>query len=455
MRPVPHLLAVTFALLAASVTARAETPSSGDDRRLSPAEQREVVLGVAREVAARYVLPEVGQAMSARLQEKLGQGAYSSPTAPADFAEQLQRDLREVGHDRHLFVHYDPQEVKDLRAAGEAGADDPPSGAELEKARRNNFGSRELRILEGNVGYFDLRDFEHPNLSAPKLTAAMAFLADCDAMIVDLRGNGGGWASTTAFLASYFLPAGKGVRFTDFYDRAKDETSQSWTQPHVPGRTLPRIPLFILVSSRTFSAAEEFAYNLKALGRATLVGEKTRGGANNPATVVINDDFALWVPQGRPVNPVTKTNWEGTGVTPDVEAPEKQALDAAHGRALEQLLAAATSESDRFRLRWALDGLEARTRPMKPDLRALQAFAGTYGARRVLFEGGVLYSQPEDRPKQALLPVAQDLFGIDGREDQRLRFVKEGGRVTALVVLTSDGTSRRLARTPDTPPGRR
>ena len=142
-------------------------------------------------------------------------------------------------------------------------------------------------------------------------------------------------------------------------------------------------------------------------------------------------------------------------MTPDVEAPEKQALDAAHGRALEQLLAAATSESDRFRLRWALDGLEARTRPMKPDLRALQAFAGTYGARRVLFEGGVLYSQPEDRPKQALLPVAQDLFGIDGREDQRLRFVKEGGRVTALVVLTSDGTSRRLARTPDTPPGRR
>ncbi len=454
MRLAAFLVAVAL-LSPAAPAARAQTPSPDAGRRLSAAEQREVVLAVCKEAAARYVLPEVGQAMSARLREKLEQGAYSSPAAPGDFAEQLQRDLREVSRDRHLFVDYDPGEAAALRAAGPGADDAPPSGDALEAARRHNFGLREVRILEGNVGYFDLRDFEHPSLSGPKLTAAMELLADCDAMVVDLRGNGGGWASTTAFLASYFLPAGKAVHFTDFYDRAKDETQQSWTQPWVPGRTRPDTPLFILVSSRTFSGAEEFAYNLKALGRATLVGEQTRGGANNPQTVVINDDFVLWVPQGRPTSPVTKSNWEGTGVTPDVAAPEKEALDVAHRLALEKLLAAATTARDSFRLRWALDGLAARTRPVKLDPRALPAYVGTYGARRVLSEAGVLYTQPEDRPRQALLPMGRDLFGVDGREDQRLSFDREGDRVIGLVLLSSDGSSRRLARVPDAPRGRR
>jgi hypothetical protein len=348
-------------------------------------------------------------------------------------------------------VDYDPREAQELRAAAASGGDDTPAGTELVESRRQNFGVREVRILDGNVGYLDLRDFEHPNLSAAKLAAAMELLADCDAAIIDLRSNGGGWATTTALLASYFFPPGKPVHFTDFYDRVKDETTQSWTLPFVPGRTLPTQPLFVLVSQRTFSGAEEFAYNLQALKRATVVGEKTRGGANNPEAVVIDDAFVLWVPQGRPTNPVTKSNWEGRGVTPDVPVAEKQALAVAHEKALEALLASA-SDDERFRFQWALDGLRGRLHPPKPDASELQACAGSYGSRTVIFEDGTLYDQRVDRPRQALIPLARDLFAIDGLERQRLRFERENGRVTGVVILSRDGTSRRQPRNAPVPP---
>jgi retinol-binding protein 3 len=436
------------------VPAQPEAPPVGE-LPLSAAEQREVVQGICREVEARYVLPDVARTMSAHVLDRLAQGAYAGLTSPADLAERLQADLREVSKDRHLFVDCDPREVEDLRAAAAAGGAETPSGDELKASRLHNFGLRGIGILAGNVGYLDLRDFEHPNLSGTKIAAAMAFLADCDAMIVDLRSNGGGWSSTTALLASYFFAPGRPIHFTDFHDRLKGETEQSWTLPFVPGRTLSSQPLFVLVSERTFSGAEEFAYNLQALKRATVVGEQTRGGANNPESAVINDDFVLWVPQGRPSNPITKTNWEGRGVTPDIQVAEKQALEVAHQMALERLLAAGASAPDSFRLQWDLDGQKARVNPVKPDPRDLRACAGTYGSLRVILENGVLYVQNVDRPRQALIPLAPGLVGIEGRDDQRLRFVREDGRVTGVVVLNQNGTSRTRPRTSEVQPPRK
>ncbi len=210
-----------------------------DAAALPVAARSEVVERIYREVEARYVLPEVGARMSAHLRERLAAGGYAGLASPRELAEQMQVDLREISKDRHLFVDYDPREVQELRAAA-AGGDETPAGAELVEARRQNFGVREVGILDGNVGYLDLRDFEHPNLSAAKLAAAMELLADCDAVVVDLRSNGGGWATTTALLASYFFAPGKPVHFTDFHERVQDETTQSWTLPFVPGRTLAR-----------------------------------------------------------------------------------------------------------------------------------------------------------------------------------------------------------------------
>lgn len=165
--------------------------------------------------------------MSVRLQARLAEGAYGALTSPPDFAERLQIDLREVSKDRHVFVTHDPQRAPGLQAAAGAGEPSALSPAEIESSRRHNFGLREVRLLDGNVGYLDLRDFEHPSFSGAKLAAAMALLSDCDAVILDLRNNGGGWPSTTALLASYFFAPGQAVHFTDFYDRVKGETPRS------------------------------------------------------------------------------------------------------------------------------------------------------------------------------------------------------------------------------------
>lgn len=406
-----------------------------DAPQVFPTEQREVVEAICDALTTRYVSPDVALKMAAHLREKLADGDYSRLTTPEHFAAQLQQDMREISHDRHLFVEYDPAEAANLKAASPGGADDsPPTGETLLSARRKNYGLRGVSILDGNVGYLDLRDFEHPNLSASKIAAAIELVSDCDALLIDLRSNGGGWGSTTAFLAAYFFPAGKEIHFTDFYDRPSDATHQSWTPAYVPGKTLPDIPLFVLISNRTFSAAEEFAYNLKNLNRATLVGERTRGGANNPGTLALNDHFVLSVPQGRPISPVTKSNWEGTGVAPDLAVPEKQALDAAHRAALDRLLSAAGSDPARFRIRWALDAVNARIDSVVPDRAKWPDLAGAYGRYRILFEQGILYFQREDRPKQAMLPLAQNYFAVDGLESQRLRFEADG-----LWIVHDDG----------------
>jgi hypothetical protein len=174
-----------------------------------------------------------------------------------------------------------------------------------------------------------------PAVAGETATAAMTFLSSTDAVIFDLRENGGGDPSMVAFLTSYLLGP-RAVHLNDFYSRPTNETRQSWTLPYVPGRRLTEADVYILTSSRTFSGAEEFTYNLKHLKRATIVGEATRGAAHTVEGRRINANFAIAVPTGRPINPVTKTNWEGVGVKPDVAVSPERALTAAHLMALEK-----------------------------------------------------------------------------------------------------------------------
>lgn len=165
-------------------------------------------------------------------------------------------------------------------------------------------------------------------------TAAMNFLGNADAIIFDLRDNLGGDPKMVAFLATYLF-AGP-THLSDLYDRKKDTTTQYWTLPFVPGKTMAGKPIFVLTSKRTFSGGEEFSYDLKVLKRATIVGETTGGGAHPVAAHRIDDHFIIGVPFARAVNPTTNTNWEGVGVEPDVKVPAEEALDVAKKMAAEQ-----------------------------------------------------------------------------------------------------------------------
>jgi C-terminal processing protease CtpA/Prc len=213
-----------------------------------------------------------------------------------------------------------------------------PSADEVAQFRKElehmNCGFDKVEILSGNLGYVKFNMFGDPEICGPTATAAMNFLANTDAVIFDLRENGGGDPKMVAFVCSYLFA--KRTHLNDLWTRKTNHTEEFWTSPDVPGKKLDGKPAFVLTSGRTFSGAEEFTYNLKNLKRATIIGETTGGGAHPVSGHRIDDHFMIGVPFARAINPITKTNWEGTGVEPDVKVPAPDALSTAQKLALEK-----------------------------------------------------------------------------------------------------------------------
>jgi C-terminal processing protease CtpA/Prc len=191
----------------------------------------------------------------------------------------------------------------------------------------NNCTFEKVKILPHNIGYLKFNEFPDASLCGTTVAAAMASLNHADAIIFDLRDNPGGYANMVALIATYLFD--HPTHLNDFYNRSEHSTEQSWTHPPVPGNRLADKPAFVLTSLSTFSAAEGFSYDLKMLKRATLVGETTSGRGHVGMGHRIDDHFTIRVPGIRVVNPISKTNWEGTGVEPDVKVKAADALNAA------------------------------------------------------------------------------------------------------------------------------
>ena len=200
-----------------------------------------------------------------------------------------------------------------------------------------NHGFTKVERLPGNIGYIDFRGFMDPDLAADTVAAAMNFVNGTDALIIDMRNNGGGNPAMVAFVCSYLFGP-EPVHLNDLYWREGNRTDEFWTRKEVPGKRYLNKDVYVLTSKRTFSGAEEFTYNLKNLKRATIIGETTGGGAHPGGGFRINEHFGMFVPTGRAISPITKTNWEGTGVTPDIDVPADQALVVARLMALKKSL---------------------------------------------------------------------------------------------------------------------
>ncbi len=284
-----------------------------------------------------YVFPDVAEEMERAIRGRLGAGEYDDIDGADALRERLTAQLQQVSHDKHLRLSHSVEP----RPAGE---DARPSPEEREERRREamsrNFGFERVERLAGNIGYLDLRGFAPAEWAVDRAVAAMALLADTEALIVDLRNNGGGSPSMIALLSSYLFDA-EPVHLNDLYWRADDSTRQWWTFPYLPGRRYGDKPVYVLTSGRTFSGAEEFTYNLKNLGRATIIGETTGGGAHPGDRFWLDEHFAVFIPTGRAINPITGTNWEGTGVIPDIAVPEQEALKTAYAAALKRVLESA------------------------------------------------------------------------------------------------------------------
>jgi hypothetical protein len=233
-----------------------------------------------------------------------------------------------------------------------------------------------------------------------------------------------------------------------FYYRPTGESQQFWTFPHVPGQRLPEIPVYVLTSQVTGSAAEEFVYNLKQMGRATLVGETTIGAAHPVTVEVVREHFQVRLPHARPINPITEENWEGTGVEPHLAVPQQDALRAAHLHALEHLVEKCADERQRRDLVWETEIVQSCYAPVDVAESTLARYAGQYGQRSFALEEGTLTYTHQARPVTwPLVPLSEMRFRLD--DDLIFEFLLDGqGQASTVVISYRDGRPEiTLART--------
>jgi len=421
-------------------------PLTGQDQA-DKAEQKKTIDSLIQALNNNYVFPDVAKEMGQHLMTNWETGAYRSLTDPYAFADRLTTDIQSISRDKHLRVNYDPQGVQHMRQVPADGEEDNgPPEAFLKDIKRNNYGFKEVKILEGNVGYLDLRGFLPPELGGETAAAVMNYLSNTDAIIFDLRRNGGGSPGMIQLLTSYLYPAGEYVHLNNFYYRPSNDTSQTWTLPYIPGKRNPDAKVYVLTSSRTFSAAEEFTYNLKNLERGTIIGETTGGGAHPGGMFPIADSFVAFVATGRAINPITNTNWEGTGVSPHVEISPEAALEKAHLMALEKLAEKAEDEQDSSYYSWHADILRARLDPVTVSTETLEAYAGQYGPRRLFVENDRLLYQRDGRPELKLVPISQNTFIVTDHPEVRIQVEVTSGKAGALVVKYDNGHQERSER---------
>lgn len=304
------------------------------NEQLDAGQRAAIVDSLAQKLQQHYIFPEVAEQMGSAIRSKAGAGAYDTITALEGFCERLTEDLQAISHDKHLRLFYHPEPAPDEEP-------EQPTPAQLERWRYEmsllNFGFARVEWLPGNVGYLDLRGFFPASLGGETAAAAMNLLAHTSGLIVDLRQNGGGDPEMIALITSYLFD--QMTNLNNMYWRDGDRTQQFWTLPYVPGRRYGADkPVYVLTSSDTFSGAEEFAYNLKHLKRATIIGEVTGGGAHPVGGYPIAEHVGAHIPVGRAINPISGTNWEGVGVAPDIAVPSEQALRTAQILALRHVL---------------------------------------------------------------------------------------------------------------------
>ncbi|HEX8130757.1 MAG TPA: S41 family peptidase [Pyrinomonadaceae bacterium] len=387
------LPAVCFIVTLASFNAAQQTRMAEQpDMTIDAAMRTQVIEGALKALREGYVYPEVATRMEQAIRERLAKKEYEGITSAKQLAQTLTEHLQAVSRDKHLRVRFSHEALPEgmgtgrpvviRRAPGDgtttppaagAGGDGSPriirggrGGGDMRGLSSNpNAGIEKVERLEGNIGLLEISVFERLPLATDKVSEAMNKLADTDALIIDLRANGGGASGTIRYLMSYFFD--KPVHINDYYNRMEDRTDSIYTLAEVPGKRYSDKPIYILTSGRTFSAAESISYSLKNLKRATIVGETTGGGAHPIVPRRLNDHFAVAVPASRYISPITKTNWEGTGVEPDLKVPAAHALKVAQLAALKRLAANKPDDKAAAQLKSLIEALQKEVDGLKRE----------------------------------------------------------------------------------------
>ena len=324
------------------------------DMAIDRAVRNEVVDAAIANLDSAYVFPEVAESLDKQLRARTASGGFDAYTTAQKFADGLTDLLQNASHDKHLEVHYVEKAIPERFNEQDDSTNDE---AEQLHQRRLNFGIETVGRFRGNIGYVDIHSFGRPKLVVARIAAIMTLLADTSALIVDLRRCGGGDPDSVMLVASYLFD--KRTHLNDIYFRDENRTEERWTTDTVAGTKYGEArKIYLLTSSDTFSGCEDFAYALKNAGRATVVGETTGGGAHAGNPKRLSAHFMMFVPSGRPISPVTHTDWEGIGVAPDIAVASKHALDAAQITALKELIAVESDVEWKHRLEDRLADLD-------------------------------------------------------------------------------------------------
>lgn len=287
---------------------------NAQDNSLTKEYKKEVIQNISQLMNDFYVFPEVAKLTEAHLKSQMLDGYYDQFKNNETFAAALTQSVQAINKDKHMRIRSN-RPSNALEKSQEIMFEEHL--VQINSYREGNAGFNTVKILEGNVGYLDLRGFAGMETGKEITDAYMKLMSRADAIIIDLSKNGGGSPSMVQYLCSYFF--NQKLLLNSLYWRESNSIQEFWTLDKVGGIKLNDVPLFIITSERTFSGAEEFSYNMQTQKRATLVGQTTGGGANPGRSMSINDNLRIFIPMGRAINPITKTNWEGVGVIPEIE----------------------------------------------------------------------------------------------------------------------------------------
>lgn len=403
-----------------------------------PVEQG-IIGEIAEAVDENYVYPDKGQACAAKIKAMLDSGQFDEARGEV-LAGLIRAALIDVTHDLHFNFQAMPEGWT------------PPSNEEEAQQRQAPsapYGFRSVERLDGNVGYIDLRGFSNAQYIAETVQSAMRLVQGSDALIFDLRQNGGGDPNAVALITSYLYDPSEPVHLNSLYSRPNDTTTEYWTRDTIDSNlAMPDVPVYVLTSRFTFSAAEEFSYNLRNLKRATIIGETTGGGAHPVDRLLFHSDatdrfYTLILPTARAISPITGTNWEGVGVEPHIACEADDALDQALLDAYSKSLKAGNEQA-----RFGLASINARLNPIELSEDQMREYAGNYTDREIQLKDGKLhYRRVGVSDFRPIACVGEDEFMIEGLTGFILSFARdEQGNLTHIDGIYQQGHSDRSLR---------